>query len=466
MATVKFWWPAVMGSEIAEPPEDEEDADFEGLLLAANAQGAEVERLARGLRRGFRGGAAYNLKDLLVEIVLSKWFTADAVDDTDSVRGLALRDAGARRLLTPEELARKTAATTGVQWGRRISERPDDGQWPNALTGEYRLLYGGIDSDGIPERARDITSVMAAVAKTHATQMSCPVIMREFFLLPDPERLLFSGIDRAVTPVSEFSASFEIEAGEREQEVLALSGRLTPGPKIVRLTYANDYWEPPNSDRNVRLDRLDVRSAAGRLVASRELEHLEPLGDCNRPVDDHFALHCNGSLDVPIDVPTAGNYTVEIVAWADQAGDEFPRLSVVVESNAESSSGAQAIRRTIAELHDKLLGIQVTPRSPDVEAAYRLFVDVWDRKRGSEDTETNFRSLRCDWARDIHFYDGILDDAVVEHINEDGGRWYEYDWDHVNDYMDGIDWSDHDYTAQTWMVLLAYLMMDYRYLYL
>ena len=33
-----------MGSEVAEPPEDEGDADFEGLLLAANAQGAEVSR--------------------------------------------------------------------------------------------------------------------------------------------------------------------------------------------------------------------------------------------------------------------------------------------------------------------------------------------------------------------------------------------------------------------------------------
>ena len=28
-AAVKFWWPAIMGSEVAEPPEDEGDADFE-----------------------------------------------------------------------------------------------------------------------------------------------------------------------------------------------------------------------------------------------------------------------------------------------------------------------------------------------------------------------------------------------------------------------------------------------------
>ena len=80
------------------------------MLLAANAQGAEVTRLANGFRRGFRGRTAYNLKDLLVEMVLSSWFRADAVEDDHPVRSVALRDAGARRLLTPEELERKTAA--------------------------------------------------------------------------------------------------------------------------------------------------------------------------------------------------------------------------------------------------------------------------------------------------------------------------------------------------------------------
>ena len=121
-AAVRFWWPAIMGSEVAEPPEDAGDADFEGRLLAANAQAAEVERLARGFRRGFRQGRSYNLKDLLAEIVLSRWFRAGALTDAGPVRRVALRDAGARRLLTPEELARKTGALTGYRWGRRVRD--------------------------------------------------------------------------------------------------------------------------------------------------------------------------------------------------------------------------------------------------------------------------------------------------------------------------------------------------------
>ena len=466
-ATVKFWWPAIMGSEVAEPPEDEGDADFEALLLAANAQGAEVGRLARGFRLGFQGRGAYSLKDLLVEIVLSEWFRADALEDAAPVRNVALRDAGARRLLTPEELAHKTAAVTGVQWGRGLSQEPWDGQWPSALTGEYRLLYGGIDSDGIPERSRDITSVMAGVAKAHATQMSCPIIMREFYLLPDRERLLFAGIEREVTPVSEFSASFEIESRSRAaRETHSMSGPLTAGQKNVRLSYTNDYWGGESADRNVYLDRLVVRSAAGQVVARHELERLAPSGDCNQPSGDVYALWCSGSVELSIDIPAPGSYAIEIIASAEQAGDEYPRLDVTVESDTQGSAGANAIRSKLVELHEKLLGVRVTPHSPDVEAAYRLFVDVWERKRGAEDTETDFRSLLCDWSRDIRFYDGILEDALVEYENEDGGRWYDYDWDHVNEFMNGIDWSDYHYTAQTWMVVLAYMMMDHRYLFL
>ena len=332
-ATVKFWWPAIMGSEVAEPPEDEGDPDFEGLLLAANAQGAEVKRLARGFRRGFRDDSPYNLKDLLVEMVLSKWFRADMVEDDNPVRSVALRGAGARRLLTPEELDRKTAALTGYQWGRRISAHATANRLHSELSERYRLLYGGIDSDGVTERTRDITSVMAGVAERHAAMVSCPVVMRELYLLPDADRRLFAGIDREVTPVSE--------------------------------------------------------------------------------------------------------------------------------------SGAQVIRRKLVELHDKLLGVQVTPHSADVEAAYRLFVDASEHRREAQ--ADWFQHWACFWWQDHYFFEGILDGSIVEHEGEDvygRERWYDFDQSRVNGFLDSVDFSDSTYSAQAWVMVLAYLLMDYRYLYL
>ena len=85
-ATVKFWWPAVMGVKVMSPPEDQRDPNFEGQLLASLAQAGEVGRLADGFRQGFAGGRHYNVKDLLTEIALSPWFRAESVAGTDPVR--------------------------------------------------------------------------------------------------------------------------------------------------------------------------------------------------------------------------------------------------------------------------------------------------------------------------------------------------------------------------------------------
>ena len=321
-AAVKFWWPALMGSEVAEPPEDEGDADFEGRLLAANAQGAEVGRLARG----FRGGRAYNVKDLLVEMVLSDWFRADAVEDANPMRRIALRDAGARRLLTPEELARKTSALTGVQWERRTNQGWPYLKWPSGLTDEYRLLYGGIDSDGVTKRARDLTAVMAGVAKRHAMQIACAVVTRDFYLRTGSQQRLLAGVDKQTT-------------------------------------------------------------------------------------------------------------------------------------------APDAIRAKLVELHENLLGVEVTAHSPDVETAYGLFADVLARTRARGDTW--FDHWNCyAGAHDRYFFEGLLDDLIVQNENAEGHRWHDFDWNRVGRYLDRIDWSDPSHTAQAWVVTLAYLLMDYRYLYL
>ena len=466
-ATVKFWWPAIMGSEVAEPPEDETDIDFEGRLLAANAQGAEVERLADGFRDGFPGSPyTYNLKDLLTQIVLSKWFRADMVTDDDPLRRVALHDAGARRLLTPEELDRKTAALTGVRWGRRVNDRPWNIGSPvsTRLTDDFRLLYGGIDSDGITERARDVTSVMAGVAKRHAAQVSCPVVMREVYLLPEEERRLFAGIDPSVTPVSEFSETFEINAASRsERETLSLEGHLTAGDKTVSLAFLNEFWHQTRGDRDVLLDSLTVRQG-DTVVFHFEMENLAHRPRCHHIEQNAFHLSGSGRgcvLAVPMEIPTDGTYQIEVVAWADHAGDELPMLHVMVESDTEGSVGAAGIRGKLVELHEKLLGVQVEPDSPDVEAVYRLFVNTW--QRGRETLHGRFDEC----IPDDHFYfEGILDDIVVEHVNDRGHTYLGFDWDRVHDFLDDAGLVDPHHTVQAWVIVLAAMMTDYRYLYL
>ena len=465
-AAVKFWWPAIMGNEVAEPPGEEGDADFEGMLLAANAQSSEVRRLAHGFRQGFQGASAYNLKDLLVEMVLSKWFRADTLSEAEPVRKVALRDTGARRLLTPEELARKTLALTGYQFGRRIN--PNCGGPCEALsyklTDDFLLLYGGIDSDGITERARDMTTVMAGVAKRYAVRTSCPVVLRELFVLPDEDRKLFAGIDRNVTQVSEFGDTFEITAASRsEMETLFLQGRLAAGEKTVTIAFLNDYWHETRGDRNVLMDRLTVRQGS-TVVFHYEMENLDHRPRCHHMEQDAFHLSGSGPgcvLAVPVDIPSDGAYQIELSAWATQAGDELPKLSVIVESDAEGL-GASVIRDKLVELHEKLLGIETTPYSADVEAAFSLFVDVMERGQGLE--ETHFHWWECGF-NDIYFFEGILDDIVIEKRDEWGHPYdYHFDNDRVDALWESTDFSDIHYGARTWVVVLAYLMTDYRYL--
>ena len=472
-AAVKFWWPAIMGGEVAEPPEKQSDAEFEGLLLASNAQSTEVTRLAAGFRRGFGDGSPYNLKDLLVEIALSKWFRAGSIDDSHPVRLAALMGVGAKRLLTPEELAQKTLALTGFLWWRSrpdFSRLPGDVlNWTNA-EGKYGLLYGGIDSDGVTQRARDFTSVMAGVAYSHALQSSHPIVMRELFLLPDDDRLLFAGVHKNLSPVTEFGDIFEITGANRlEIETLRLEGTLAAGSISISFAFLNDFWDASLGDRDVLLDRLTVRRG-DEVIHQYEMEnHDHP--DCHHIEQGAFHLSGSGSecvLNVPVDIPSGGTYEIEILAWADQVGDEFAKLAVTVESNVDSSAGAQRIRSKLVELYDKLHGIEVGAESPELQDAYELFLEVWGRKRtANSNSGGNFpgNNIANHFWLDQYYYDGIVDGVWREELNENG-EMLGWDWDVHRKFEDTVDWSDPQAVARTWAVVLAYLMMDYRYLYL
>ncbi len=474
-AAVKFWWPAIMGVEITEPPEDENDSGFEGMLLASNAQTAEVERLAEAFRTGIVGGDRYNLKDLLVEIVLSPWFRADSVSDDDPVRLVALRGVGAVRLLTPEELAWKTEAITGYHWGREPVARSRffDSNLTDAH--QYRLIYGGIDSAGITDRTDDITALMAAVAQSHAIESSCPIVQRELLLLPDKDRRLFDGLDGNVSPISEIFGTAGIEgASWAERETNSWTVSLAAGPKTVRLGFLNDFYDDETrDDRNLILDEVIVRDLAGNVVTQLQLETLEPA-DCRGPYWDDttrrlvgYGLWCTLWLDIHVAIPTDGEYRIEVVAFQDAAGDDPAVLGIVVESDIETSRGAKKIRRKLVELHEKLLGETASIDSPDVEAAFELFVEVWERKRFSDGWQD--QHFACD-INDLLYFEGIADDAMQEFTNEDGFPYYDFNWDRVGELRKEVGWWGakglQNPVIRAWIVVLGYLMTDHRYLFL
>ena len=473
-AAVRFWWPAVMGVELVEPPTDPSDSDFNVMLVASSAQALEVDALAQSFRDGFDGGTPYNAKDLLTEIALSPWFRAESVTGDNETRMAALRDAGVARLLTPEELVAKTDAITGYVWGRRFAlpfgfEEPRSYLHNPAGSAGYQLLYGGIDSNGITERTGDMTALMASVAQSHAAEVSCPIVRREFFFWPEEKRLLFNGITRLDTPLSEGGGLFEITATSPDsQQLVTLEVPLSGGSQTVNLAFTNNSTfgqtdsEGKPLDRNLSLDRLVVRDGSGEIVSEVELETLDRQG-CGypRPRAGFYFMRSNCSLQVPIAVASRGQYTVEILAYQDQAGDQAARLEVDVRSEGRQAQGEMAIRWKLVDLHAKLYGVTVGVYSPGVNEAFDLFLEVWNRRRTSGDKGFFNGDLTCSETGDHRYFEGLTDDAMwfakggASQLNSDVLRAFRRE----------MNVTDSNHIAEAWIVTLAYLLTDFRYLY-
>jgi hypothetical protein len=190
--TVKFWWPAVMGEEAAVAPEDPADVDYQQRLALFQAQSGDIAGLSQGFAAGFDGGAAYNLRDLLVEMLMSPWFRVDRRQGEPTAPDGALADVGTARLLTPEQLDRKTEQVTGFRW----YEQERFGIETSQLDGAYRLIYGGIDSDAVTVRATEMTALMSTVVEAQPLQMACALVGLEFNR-PVDSRRIFTEVTRA-----------------------------------------------------------------------------------------------------------------------------------------------------------------------------------------------------------------------------------------------------------------------------
>ena len=177
---------------------------------------------------------------------------------------------------------------------------------------------------------------------------------------------------------------------------------------------------------------------------------------------------CHGLLDVP----TNGTYEIEVTAWAEHdegalgGADADPaKLEIVAEGNTETSAGATAIKAKLTELFSTLLGIPAGADDPEIEDAYDLFVTVWENTVDS--SGPNF-DMRCERNSDQYYFDGIVDDAWLEPADGEEWDWDRHGWDYdrLETYYDTIDKSDRHRVARTWVAMLAYLLTDYRYLFL
>lgn len=164
------------------PPKDLDDPFYNAKLRAYREQRRQTETIAcRFSESGF------NFKDVIKGWVLSDFYRADglATAVTTPERAAELDDVGVVRILSPEQLERKITAVFGRPWGR--------------LTGQTAMLYGGIDSKEVTERAADPSGAMGAIQRTLANDVACRNVAYDFSR-PVADRVLFPHIEPDVRP--------------------------------------------------------------------------------------------------------------------------------------------------------------------------------------------------------------------------------------------------------------------------
>ena len=196
-ATVKFWWPAIFGTDPLALPEDPEGPDYDQRLRVFNAQEALVAELAEKFV-----ASNYRAKHLFADMLMTPWYRTAGVDDPAIAenRSVELATVGSGRLLTPEELDRKNLAVFGRTWGQWYNDSGYElgTTLTNSING-FKTFYGGADGAAITTRNRELTSLMGNVSERMAVELACQAVGYDFSLQSE-ERAIFDIVDRNMLP--------------------------------------------------------------------------------------------------------------------------------------------------------------------------------------------------------------------------------------------------------------------------
>lgn len=107
----------------------------------------------------------------------------------------------------------------------------------------------------------------------------------------------------------------------------------------------------------------------------------------------------------------------------------------------EVTGAAEAIRNTIVDLHERLLGERLNVDDPEIERTFNLFVETW--REGKEAIANDEVGVN------VHYQCRAVNDPETgEELPEE---------QRVN--------RDEEYTVRAWMAVTAYLLSDFKFLY-
>jgi hypothetical protein len=231
------------------PPKDLDDPLYAARRRAYQEQRKQIEAIAiRFAQTGF------NLKSVFKDWIATDFYRADglAAAAANPKRRAELDDIGLARMLAPEQVERKVAAVFGQPWGR--------------LKDQLAMLYGGIDSKEVTERATDPSGAMGAIQRIFANDVACRQTAMDFSR-PREKRMLFPDIEPDVLPgvSSEADAKIRKAIAHLHQRIL---GRYDePDSKEVQRTFDLFAGVVADAAERKNLDKQESYSCRQGLLA-------------------------------------------------------------------------------------------------------------------------------------------------------------------------------------------------------
>jgi hypothetical protein len=252
VAMVEHAYYILTGRKVLLAPKELDDPLYAAKRRAYQEQRKQIESIASHFAQ-----TGFNFKNVLKDWVVSDFYCADGLASVaaNPSRRAELDDIGVVRMLAPEQVERKVGAVFGKPWGR--------------LNEQMAMLYGGIDSKEVTERASDPSGAMGAIQRILANDVACKQTALDFSRA-SAERRLFPDIEPDIVPgTPEADAKIRRTIVHLHQRVL---GRY-------------DATNSPEVERTFQLFAGIVSDAASRKGLSKEENYscrqglLAPVAD-------------------------------------------------------------------------------------------------------------------------------------------------------------------------------------------
>lgn len=262
LAITRLTYTWLTGRQPIDHPRDPGASDYAARRRAWAAQDAVftdiVERFV---------ASELDYRRLVVALVMTPYYRAAGVDGVvDGERAIELAEVGTARFSTPELLARRVRAIAGIPWRSGVDRN-------DYLVSDYRILYGGIDSDLVVERLTVPNGVMANVAARMASEVACQATALDFTRAPG-ERLLFPGVEIDTAPIDAEGAPDPAGAAAVRAAIVHLHAHV-----LGETLDAGD----PEIEATYQLFLETLREGRARVAASEESRSL--VYSCRARVD-------------------------------------------------------------------------------------------------------------------------------------------------------------------------------------